>query len=47
MIVAENLAQAERAIDAMLRDGAFGAAGSELLVEEYMQGEELSVLAIM
>jgi len=30
----------------MLRDGAFGPAGEELLVEEFMEGEELSLFAI-
>ena len=37
---------ADRAIDAMLVGGIFGVAGSEILVEEFMTGEELSVLAI-
>ena len=46
VVVAETMAQAELAIDSMLRDGAFGAAGSEVLVEEYMAGEELSVFAV-
>jgi phosphoribosylamine--glycine ligase len=46
VVVAETLAQAERAIDTMLRDGAFGTAGSEILVEEFMDGEELSVFAV-
>ncbi|HEX5436100.1 MAG TPA: phosphoribosylglycinamide synthetase C domain-containing protein, partial [Gemmatimonadaceae bacterium] len=36
---------ADQAINRILRDRAFGAAGAELLVEEYMPGEELSVLA--
>ena len=46
VVVAETMTQAEWAIDTMLRDGAFGAAGSEVLVEEFMQGEELSVFAV-
>ena len=46
VIVCETLAAAERAIDAMLRDDSFGAAGREVLVEEFMEGEELSLFAI-
>jgi phosphoribosylamine--glycine ligase len=46
VIVAGSMAEADAAIDMMLRDGAFGAAGEELLVEEFMQGEELSLFAL-
>ncbi|HET9636917.1 MAG TPA: phosphoribosylamine--glycine ligase [Gemmatimonadaceae bacterium] len=46
VIVAQSSAEAERAIDAMLGDRIFGAAGREILVEEYMDGEELSLFAI-
>ena len=46
VIVAESITEADAAIDMMLRDGAFGAAGEELLVEEFMEGEELSLFAI-
>lgn len=46
VIVAGSIAEADAAIDMMLRDGAFGAAGEELLVEEFMEGEELSLFAI-
>ena len=46
VIVAQSTAEAERAIDAMLGDRIFGAAGREILVEEYMDGEELSLFAI-
>ena len=46
VIVAGSIAEADAAIDLMLRDGAFGAAGEELLVEEFMEGEELSLFAI-
>ena len=46
VIVCETLNDADRAIDAMLVERAFGVAGSEVLVEEYMEGEELSVFAI-
>lgn len=46
VIVAGSIAEADAAIDLMLRDKAFGAAGDELLVEEFMEGEELSLFAI-
>ena len=46
VIVAQSTAEAERAIDAMLGDRIFGAAGREILVEEYMDGEEMSLFAI-
>lgn len=46
VIVAGSIAEADGAIDLMLRDGAFGAAGEILLVEEFMEGEELSLFAI-
>ncbi len=46
VIVAITLAEAEAAVDSMLVDHAFGAAGAEVLVEEYMEGEELSLFAI-
>jgi phosphoribosylamine--glycine ligase len=46
VVVCETLAEADAAIDAMLRDGAFGDAGAEVLVEEFMDGEELSLFAV-
>jgi phosphoribosylamine--glycine ligase len=46
VIIAESAAEAERAIDAMLSDRVFGAAGGEILLEEFMEGEELSLFVI-
>ena len=46
VIVAGSTGEADAAIDMMLRDGAFGAAGEELLVEEFMEGEELSLFVV-
>jgi len=46
VIVATTLDEADRAIDDMLVGNAFGDAGHEVLVEEFMTGEELSVLGI-
>jgi phosphoribosylamine--glycine ligase len=42
VIVAQTLAEAERAIDDMLVANRFGDAGAEVLVEEFMEGEEFS-----
>jgi len=46
VVIARSSEEAERAVNAMLRDRIFGDAGAELLVEEFMEGEELSVFAI-
>ena len=46
VVVCESLEDAQRAIDAILVDRSFGIAGSELLVEEFMEGEELSLFAL-
>ena len=46
VIICGSIEEADRAIDAMLLDAALGEAGAELLVEEYMEGEELSLFAI-
>jgi phosphoribosylamine---glycine ligase len=46
VIVCETLADADAAIDRMLTEGIFGAAGREILVETFMQGEEVSVFGI-
>jgi phosphoribosylamine--glycine ligase len=43
VVVAQTLDEAERAIDDMLVGARYGAAGAEVLVEEFMEGEELSV----
>ena len=44
--VCRSMREAHEAIDAMLVRSIHGAAGSEILVEEFMQGEELSLLAL-
>ena len=46
VVVCGSIDEADRAIDRMLVENAFGDAGAEILVEEFMEGEELSVMAI-
>lgn len=46
VVIAQSAAEAERAIDAMLNDHVFGVAGAEILIEEFMEGEELSLFVI-
>jgi phosphoribosylamine--glycine ligase len=46
VIVCATLAEADAAIEDMLEANRFGAAGAEVLVEEFMEGEELSVFAL-
>ena len=47
VIVAETTADAEAAIDDMLVGNKFGAAGAEVLIEEFLHGEECSILAMV
>ena len=47
VVVAETLAAAEQAIDEMLIGNKFGAAGAEVLLEEFLHGEECSILAMV
>lgn len=45
-VVCMSVEEAFDAIDSMLGDRAFGEAGSEVVIEDFMEGEELSVFAI-
>src|SRR3954452_5659475 len=45
--VAATLAEAYAAVDAALSEGRFGAAGTEIVVEECLQGEEASFFALV
>ncbi|HRQ77866.1 MAG TPA: phosphoribosylamine--glycine ligase [Gemmatimonadaceae bacterium] len=46
VIVAMSVAEAEAAVDDMLDAKVFGDAGAEVLIEEFMEGEELSLFAL-
>ena len=45
VIIAEDFGQAEEAVKSIMIDGKFGKSGSEIVVEEYLTGPEVSVLA--
>ncbi len=45
VVVAKTLREAEDAV-AMMFDGAFGAAGTEVVIEEYLAGREISFFAL-
>lgn len=45
VIIAEDFAQAAEAVKSMMVDGKFGKSGSEIVVEEYLTGPEVTVLA--
>ena len=46
VVIARSTEEAERAIYMMLEDRALGEAGAEILVEEFMEGEELSLFVL-
>ncbi len=46
VVVAQTLAEAEAAIRAMLTDHALGAAGSHVVIEECLEGSEVSLFAL-
>ena len=46
VIVAMSVPEAEVAIDAMLAEQSFGAAGAEIVVEQFLEGEEVSFFAL-
>ena len=45
VVIATTREAAERAVTAAMIDGAFGKSGSRIVVEEYLEGPEVSVLA--
>ncbi len=46
VVIAETLEAADRAIEHMLTEGAFGVAGSEIVIEEFLAGEEASFIVL-
>jgi phosphoribosylamine--glycine ligase len=47
VVVAQSVEEAEAAIDAMLTAREFGAAGAEIVIEEFLAGEEASFFALI
>ena len=45
VVIAADLAEAEDAVNSMMNDKCFGASGDTIVVEEFLQGPEVSVLA--
>jgi len=45
VIICQDLEQAERAVQEIMEDRRFGSAGSSIVVEEFIHGREVSVLA--
>ncbi len=47
VIIAATLADAEATLDRVLRQGAFGAAGTKVVIEDFLRGEEASFIAVV
>jgi len=47
VVVAKTLEEAEQALFQIMQENAFGQAGSRVVVEEFMQGEELTLLSFV
>lgn len=45
VLICETITEAEAAVDSILADRAFGAAGDQVVIEEMLSGDEFSVLA--
>lgn len=45
VIIAQTTEEAEAAVISMMKDGVFGASGSNIVIEEFLTGPEVSVLA--
>ena len=45
VVIAETREEARAAVYACMRDGKFGKSGSQIVIEEYLEGPEVSVLA--
>ena len=47
VVIAASLEEADRAIEGALEEHQFGAAGAELVIEDFMEGEEVSFFALV
>jgi len=47
VILAKTVVEAEAAVRAMLTDNAFGTAGNRVVIEQWLQGEEVSFIALV
>lgn len=47
VVVAQTVQEAEEALHHIMEEGAFGSSGSRVVVEEFLQGEELTLLAFV
>ena len=45
VVICRNKTEAEQAVDLIMKDKAFGAAGNRLVIEEFLKGEEASFIA--
>jgi phosphoribosylamine--glycine ligase len=45
VVIAQNLAEAEAALSSFMQDKSLGSAGTSILLEEFLEGKEVSVLA--
>lgn len=45
VIIAQNVEEAERAIEQIMEDKIFGSSGEKIIIEEYLEGREISVHA--
>ena len=46
VIICKNAEEAEEAVRSMMEEGAFGDAGARVVIEDFLQGEEVSVIAL-
>ncbi|MCR8846457.1 phosphoribosylamine--glycine ligase [Paenibacillus sp. SC116] len=47
VIIAQTMLEAEQTLQDMMVGGKFGASGSRIVIEEFMQGQEMSILAFV
>ncbi len=47
VVIAQTLAEAEAALTRMLEQGQFGAAGTKVVIEDFLSGEEASFIALV